>query len=52
MSQKLKEFAFRENPSLLDDALSRDPEYQEWAEYYDALTKEQREQDDDEQNPF
>ena len=46
MSQRLKEFAFRENPSLLDDALSRDPEYQEWAEYYDALTKDQRDQDD------
>ena len=34
MSQALKEWAIETNPSLLDDNLSIDPEYQEFTENY------------------
>ena len=40
MSQALKEWAIDTNPSLLDDNLSIDPEYQKWAESYERDTQE------------
>jgi len=41
MSQAHKEYAFQQNPSLLDDNLRLDPEYDIWADRYDTETEKE-----------